>query len=106
LGIFSTGRRITGVNGHWDVTWHFRASDKGVSFVPLATAAVGRVGHNMAVGVLATGVDAWVLAFFVDASLVRGTFTAEHTLWATIGRTANVVGRTRAHWPRSLDLTN
>lgn len=84
----------------------FGAADEGVSFEALIAAAVSGMGNHCAAGIVSTNIGARALALLLDAGLVSRTLATQRTLRPAIGRAANVVGHTGAHWAVLLDLAN
>lgn len=53
--------------------------------------------HHLALGIVATGTSARILALLVNAGTVLGALRADHTLWLAAGRGTDVTLHTAAH---------
>lgn len=78
------------------LTWLWRARRKRITDVIVQAATVGPMIVHRACGVNAARTAARIHAAFVDARPIAGTVGALGALGSTVGRSSDVVGRTRA----------
>lgn len=75
----------------------FDATNEWITAKANDTATNWIVVDDLATCILATRAWTWIFAFLIDARHVLGAFGTNHTLRATIWRSADVVRQTRAH---------
>jgi len=76
------------------LTWYSVATVERVSCVACSATADGAVVYDFTSGVLSTRARTWVGTLLIDASSVRSTLSADHTLGSTTRGTSNVRGQT------------
>lgn len=91
LGVLATRRRVARVFRVFNDVTNLAASNEGIAFIAGLAITESRVCDNMAFGVWSTSVHAWINAFFSNASLVLGTFSAENALGTAVWGLSNKV---------------